>query len=248
MEWFAHRGSGKGPLENTLEAFEEARLAGFDRVEFDVQVSADGVPFIHHDWVLGRCIQRLPPEWSNGGPASTVLFNQLTSAQIEQSRVGERKVPRLAEVLNWCVQHAVRANIELKAQNPQDARRVGDAVASAVLDLPGASRALALSMWVFSSFYHASLLPLQSRLNSPRLALLYEQLPDDWAVHARALGVEAVHLHWSGADAVAVRRLHTAGLGVRVYTVNEPEQAAQLQALGVQGIFTDRMGLPGHPF
>ncbi|MBU1267184.1 MAG: glycerophosphodiester phosphodiesterase, partial [Gammaproteobacteria bacterium] len=55
MQWWAHRGSGKGELENTLKGFKIAVDAGFKAVEFDVMLTADGVPMIHHDWVMGRC-------------------------------------------------------------------------------------------------------------------------------------------------------------------------------------------------
>jgi glycerophosphoryl diester phosphodiesterase len=45
----AHRGWHKDPLENTLEAFRAAYGAGCDMVEFDVQLSRDGIPVIFHD-------------------------------------------------------------------------------------------------------------------------------------------------------------------------------------------------------
>jgi glycerophosphoryl diester phosphodiesterase len=45
----AHRGWHRDHLENTLEAFRAAYDAGCDMVEFDVQLSRDGVPVIFHD-------------------------------------------------------------------------------------------------------------------------------------------------------------------------------------------------------
>lgn len=45
----AHRGWHKVHAENTLEAFRAAYEAGCDMVEFDVQLSRDGVPFVFHD-------------------------------------------------------------------------------------------------------------------------------------------------------------------------------------------------------
>jgi glycerophosphoryl diester phosphodiesterase len=44
-----HRGWHKVHAENTLEAFRAAYDAGCDMVEFDVQLSRDGVPFVFHD-------------------------------------------------------------------------------------------------------------------------------------------------------------------------------------------------------
>jgi glycerophosphoryl diester phosphodiesterase len=45
----AHRGWHKVHVENTLEAFRAAYDAGCDMVEFDVQLSRDGVPVVFHD-------------------------------------------------------------------------------------------------------------------------------------------------------------------------------------------------------
>jgi glycerophosphoryl diester phosphodiesterase len=45
----AHRGRHDSHLENTLEAFRAAYAAGCDMVEFDVQLSRDGVPVVFHD-------------------------------------------------------------------------------------------------------------------------------------------------------------------------------------------------------
>jgi len=54
-----HRGSGKGTgtstPENTIAAFERASLDGIPCVEFDVQLTKDGVPVIFHDSTLQRC-------------------------------------------------------------------------------------------------------------------------------------------------------------------------------------------------
>lgn len=55
MTWvIAHRGSSAAEVENTLPAFERAIADGADFVEFDVQLSADGVPVVFHDAELDR--------------------------------------------------------------------------------------------------------------------------------------------------------------------------------------------------
>ena len=45
----AHRGWHKTHVENTMEAFRAAYDAGCHMVEFDVQLSSDGVPVVFHD-------------------------------------------------------------------------------------------------------------------------------------------------------------------------------------------------------
>jgi glycerophosphoryl diester phosphodiesterase len=50
----AHRGDAEHFPENTLPAFEAAWRGGLRHVELDVQVSADGVPYVIHDAALDR--------------------------------------------------------------------------------------------------------------------------------------------------------------------------------------------------
>ena len=45
----AHRGASADYPENTMLAFEQARLAGVDGIELDLQLSGDGRVMIHHD-------------------------------------------------------------------------------------------------------------------------------------------------------------------------------------------------------
>jgi glycerophosphoryl diester phosphodiesterase len=53
-EIVAHRGDAEHFPENTLPALESAWNGGLRHVEFDVQVSADGVPYLLHDASLDR--------------------------------------------------------------------------------------------------------------------------------------------------------------------------------------------------
>jgi glycerophosphoryl diester phosphodiesterase len=64
----AHRGWATRYAENTLPALRGALEAGVEHVEFDIQISADGVPLLIHDPTLERtagradCVLDLP--WS----------------------------------------------------------------------------------------------------------------------------------------------------------------------------------------
>ena len=51
---YAHRGFSGSYPENTMVAFEAARLAGADGIELDVQLTRDGIPVIMHDETVDR--------------------------------------------------------------------------------------------------------------------------------------------------------------------------------------------------
>ena len=80
---FAHRGCTDGFVENTLEAFAEAKRLGADGVELDVRLTADGALAVHHD-----------PEIDGLGPIS-----ELTVPELPPS------VPLLADALRGLRRH-----------------------------------------------------------------------------------------------------------------------------------------------
>ena len=92
----AHRGASVEQPENTIEAFEAAIEAGADAVEFDVRLTADGVPVVMHDPDVSR---------TTGGAG---LVSEITVAEIR--KLG---IPTLEEALA-CLAGRVAADIELK--------------------------------------------------------------------------------------------------------------------------------------
>lgn len=53
MEILAHRGDTTQAYENTLEAFQAAVDKGADGFEFDIRLSRDGIPVVHHHMMCG---------------------------------------------------------------------------------------------------------------------------------------------------------------------------------------------------
>jgi glycerophosphoryl diester phosphodiesterase len=94
MHLIAHRGLHQHQPENTLAAFQAALDAGFEGIETDVRLSADGLPVIMHDRIL-----------RNGMPVAA-----LTRAEI--AHVAGHAVPTLPETLE--VSHNCLWNIEIK--------------------------------------------------------------------------------------------------------------------------------------
>jgi glycerophosphoryl diester phosphodiesterase len=112
-ELVAHRGNAAEFPENTLPALASALDAGIAWVELDVQLSADGVPFVIHDARLERTTR------SRGD------LRQLTADVLDEVdaceplRFGDRhgvvRLPRLGEFAGLLARHEhARAFIELK--------------------------------------------------------------------------------------------------------------------------------------
>ena len=68
MYVIGHRGAAGLAPENTLAAFSKALDIGVDGVELDVQLSADGIAVVHHDFQLNPDITRTAGgEWLESG-------------------------------------------------------------------------------------------------------------------------------------------------------------------------------------
>ena len=109
----AHRGNAFEFPENTLPALRSALELGVQHLEFDVHLSADGVPVVMHDDNLQRCA-------GLDRDALAMNWQALQSISVhEPSRLGERFmgtcIPSLAEVVALIAQYPhATAFVELK--------------------------------------------------------------------------------------------------------------------------------------
>ena len=70
---FAHRGGAEDAHENTLQAFDAAISLGYQYLETDVHLTADGVLVAFHDSVLDRVTDRT-------GSIASLSFEQVREA------------------------------------------------------------------------------------------------------------------------------------------------------------------------
>jgi glycerophosphoryl diester phosphodiesterase len=230
--FIAHRGAGLLAPENTMAALRLGAAHGYRMFEFDVKLSADGVPFLLHDATLDRT--------TNGrGPAAA-----LTMAELERldagSWHGERHagepVPTLATVADWLLSNDLMANIEIKPSPGREAE-TGTAVAIAAARHWRGRRVPPL----LSSFSERALEAAGRAAPQLPRALLLDRLPDDWPARLRRLGCVALDAKHRALDAGVIAQAHRAGLRVCAYTVNDPETARTLRAQGVDCVITDRV-------
>lgn len=112
-EIVAHRGDAQHFPENTEPALEAALRLGLRHVEFDVQLSADGVPYVIHDAALERTTRAV-------GDIRMMHAGQLDGVDAgEPLRFGSRhagtRLPRLAAVAELLAGFpGARAFVELK--------------------------------------------------------------------------------------------------------------------------------------
>jgi glycerophosphoryl diester phosphodiesterase len=214
---FAHRGCTQGFVENTLDAFAEARRLGSDGIELDVRLTADGGLAVHHD-----------AEIPGLGVIGTLGVADLPA-----------HVPLLADALAVC--NGMVVNVEIKNAPQDPGWDPGEAVAA--LTAAGIEEAGWTDRVIVSSFQVPTLLAVQAA--DPRLALgaLWGFAVDPGLALAEAAdaGFRAVHPFVTSVGADLVARAHAAGLAVNVWTVNAPEDLRAMVGWGVDAVITDRL-------
>ena len=103
----AHRGDTKSFPENSLGAFRSALEKKADGVEFDVHLSADGVPVVIHDETLKRTTGKR----GKVSLLSATLLEQLLLLD-GNNRVTTERIPTLSTTLKALFDNAI-VNVEL---------------------------------------------------------------------------------------------------------------------------------------
>lgn len=214
----AHRGDWRVVPENTLAAFAAAlAVPGCDGVEFDVQLSRDGVPVILHDETLAR-VQRRHDR-----------VDALTAVELAGAGI-----PTLAEALAALPADAF-LDVELKGEDH------GDATADGLR----AARGKAPARVVISSFEPPALVAMADRLPGWTRWLNATDLGSATLSLALGLGCRGVSVLWPEITPARLRAARTAGLDVAAWTVRRRATFDRLERLGVVACCVEAAALDG---
>jgi glycerophosphoryl diester phosphodiesterase len=217
-----HRGASAEAPENTLAAFKLALAQGAAGIEFDVQVTADGVPVIIHDRLLDRT--------TNGRGVVTAH----TAAQLQPLDAGQgERIPTLDQLFETFGRRLLY-NLEIKNVYW---RETGAEVAIA-----GRIQAHNLAdRMVISSFNPLALKRIRPHLAGPALlALLRFSGPLQYTRYL--FEGEAEHPHYPLVTEAYMANMRHRGRRVHVWTVDDPLEAQRLLRLGVHAIITNKPG------
>lgn len=229
-----HRGAAGLAPENTLISLRRAGLEGATWVEFDVMLSADGMPILFHDDTLDRTT-------SGAGPVANSDFQHIrkleAGAWFGASFAGTR-VPTFAEAMQTLATEGLGANVEIKPY-PGFAAETATAVCRLIADAWPAG----VPAPVISSFDVQAMTVARDMLPEMERAMLFRKLPDDWRDVADRLTCSALHMSNRHVTKDVADQVIAAGLPLRIYTVNDPARAETLRKWGVSSVFTDRPDL-----
>ena len=234
----AHRGGGKLAPENTLAAIDVGARYGHTMIEFVAKLSKDGQIFLLHDDNL----ERTSNGWGVAGELNWQDLLRVDAGSWFNSSFKDAPLPLLSQVAERCRQHGMMANIEINTTTGSGTR-TGKVVALAARELWADMTPPLLSSFEIDALEAA-------QLAAPELprGLLLDEWRDDWRELTTRLGCVSIHLNHRLLDEARVDALREAGLRILVYTVNNPQRAAELLRWGVDCICTDAIDIIGPDF
>ncbi len=206
--------------ENSLAAVSRALDAGVDAIEIDIY-QVEGELLVTHDRRLGRVV-------SGQG-----IITELPLAYLREQRLenGEA-LPTLRAVLELVGERAL-LNIEIKGANCVTALKEHLAAYTSEYNI-------GVEHYIISSFDHRQLFQCLQLLPEIKRAVLIEGIPLDYAQCCDPLEAYAFNTHLSFITRDLLSDARKRGLKNWVYTVNNQDDWAWLQGLGVDGVFTDK--------
>jgi glycerophosphoryl diester phosphodiesterase len=255
----AHRGGAGLKPENTMAAFSAAMARGWDGAELDVQLSADGVVVVHHDFRLNPALTRYAGAWLTG---ATPAIKDMSYAALQAYDIGQpepgsdyarghpklspaegERIPSLQAVLARAKEAPSPFWLFVELKTSQDADS-GDAIVLAEEAL--ATMESYLDRTIFVGFDWRGLLRVKELAPKARCWFTTDKLEGDMKPvldGIAAAKADGWFANFADANAENIAYARTLGLKVGAWTVNEPAEMKKLVALKLDAICTDRPDL-----
>lgn len=222
----AHRGASGYAPENTMAAFQLAQELGSDGLEFDVQLTRDGIPVVIHDELLTRTT-------GYQGYVGDLNLNELSKLDaggwMSPKWKGE-PIPTLEQVLQKY--NGLFLNVELK-----NSKMAYPGLEEKVIEL--VLKYCKPDQVILSSFNHQSVQKLKQIAPTLPTGLLYSTEPKQILNYAIEIGAFAVHPDYKLLSQARMESYIKQGLHVNTWTVNESRDMEFCIKLGVDGIITN---------
>ena len=253
----AHRGASMLAPENTLAALDLAAEYGAFGFETDVRISQDGMPFLMHDATLARTTnvgEVFPDRGQDRASSFTVEllkqlnaglwfiqqdpFGTIDAGLVSQAQLGINQgqgIPTLVEALGKVDEAGMVILFDMR--DPPTDHPYGEDFFNIVLTQCRES-GLSEDVWFMVDFGRVSFV----REDAPQLTRVFGADSVDLPSPQRMLdsGYEIINVD-TGVSKQAIRIYREKGLGVNVYTIDQPWLFSQFWLSGVTSVTTNNV-------
>lgn len=235
-----HRGAAGTAPENTVAAFKDGRTSGADFIESDVQLSADGVPFLFHDDTPQRTtnVEEVFPGREND-PITSFTWAELqqldAGSYFSEKFVGE-KIPHFNDIARVATKNT---GVFMEIKSPKNSPGVEKVVADALHNDPAWIKLVEAGKVEILSFDPESNMRFAELAPEIPLQQLSSTVPDSATLAQIATFADSVGTSYRTLDQAGVDRVKAAGLEIGVYTVNDTDAMEESVAMGVERITGD---------
>jgi len=235
-----HRGAAGTAPENTVAAFKDGRASGADFFEIDVQLSADGVPFLFHDNTPKRTTDAAEVfPGREDDPITSFTWDELqqldAGAYFGRKFAGER-IPHLRDAARIATEDT---GVYVEIKSPANSPGIEAVVAEALHAEPAWQKLVAVGKVEVIGFDVASNIRFAALAPEIPLQQLAGTVPSAAEIEAMAAYVDSFGTNYRTLDQEGVDRVHDAGLEIGVYTVNAVSALEQVMDLGVERVTGD---------
>lgn len=235
LEVIGHGGAGDFFPGNSRDSIEQALKIGVDRLEVDVQRSADGDLVLVHDDTFLLDSRKMPANEITAAQFRRLLPGLLTLDELVD--LNRNRVPLLLDVkvpgyepdlIAAIHRHRLAATVAASSTSPIVLRRLNRA-------FPAMRLGLSTGHW-------ATGIPSRpGRFVASRILRIVTPIPLIAAM--RLFGATETMIQHRVCTPHLVRTVHDSGRRVYVWTVDRPEQMRRFIAMGVDGIISNRPDL-----
>ena len=253
-----HRGARSIAPENSFLSMDLARKCGAHFWETDIRITKDNELIVFHDDTLDRTTDIAGH--SGFQNCTDYHVEQFTFSELQQLDMGswfleidpfrtvadgkisdsdkkiirKQKIQHLDDILTYSKSHSFPVNLEIKSLDTKP----GDvAIVDMILDKIQETETMDLVL--LSSFRHEYLHRAKFLCPDISIAVLVEEKhPDNILEYLQSFSAAAYHPDEKLYDAELYAMLLASGVYVNSWTVNDPDQAKEMLALGT-GILTD---------
>lgn len=225
VRMIAHRGLSGLERENTCAAFVAAGNRSYFGIETDIHKTKDGQFVVFHD---DTALRLTDLDWVVE-ERTLVELRALRLRDMDGNIRGDLVLPTLQEYIRICKKYEKTAVLELK--NPFQRKDIVSVVE--IIRQEGW-----LKHTVFISFDLGNMIHLRKLLPEQPLQFLVTELTEETKANLVKYALD-LDIKYSGISAAQVEQLHSLGLKVNVWTVDDPKIAMLLVQMGVDYITTN---------